>query len=45
MSQGRPKQTTLGALRESGYAPREVREEIRANLLERLASGTGSSTG
>ncbi len=34
-----PKPTTLGALRDSGYAPREVREEIRANLLERLASG------
>jgi len=31
--------TTLGALRESGYQPRSVRQEIRANLVERLRSG------
>ncbi len=30
---------TLGALRASGYAPRTVKAEIRANLLARLAAG------
>ena len=30
--------TTLGALRESGYRPRSVKEEMRANLIARLAS-------
>ena len=40
MSQGRPKSTTLGALLEAGYSPREVREEIRVNLLARLSAGT-----
>jgi magnesium chelatase subunit I len=34
-----PANTTLGTLRASGFAPRSVREEIRANLLERLRSG------
>jgi magnesium chelatase subunit I len=33
------KPTTLGALRASGAAPRSVREELRENLLERLAAG------
>jgi magnesium chelatase subunit I len=31
--------TTLKGLRESGYAPRSVREEIRQNLESRLAAG------
>lgn len=31
--------TDLGALRASGYQPRGVKEEIRANLLRRLSSG------
>ncbi len=30
---------TLGALRASGYEPRTVKEEIRANLVARLAAG------
>ena len=34
MSQPTP--TTLGSLRASGYQPRTVRDEIRANLIERL---------
>ncbi len=32
--------TTLGALRESGYRSRPVKDEIRANLRRRLADGT-----
>ena len=32
--------TTLGALRASGYRPRSVREELRENLIARLAAGT-----
>jgi magnesium chelatase subunit I len=31
--------TTLAELRASGYRPRTVKEELRANLLARLASG------
>jgi magnesium chelatase subunit I len=31
--------TTLSELRASGYRPRTVKEELRANLLARLASG------
>jgi magnesium chelatase subunit I len=31
--------TTLGALRSSGYQPKSLREEIRTNLLAKLASG------
>ena len=34
-----PKQTTLGELRAAGFARRTVREEIRANLLRKLAAG------
>ena len=30
---------TLGALRESGWRPRTVKEELRANLVARLAEG------
>ncbi len=37
MAQPRP--TTLGELRASGYRPRSVREEMRANLLSKLRSG------
>jgi magnesium chelatase subunit I len=32
----KPSQRTLGELRAAGYRPRTLREEIRANLLERL---------
>ncbi|MBI1351008.1 MAG: magnesium chelatase [Actinomycetales bacterium] len=31
--------TTLGALRASGYEHRSVKDELRANLLDRLAAG------
>ena len=31
--------TTVGELRESGYAPRSVRAEIRGNLIARLEAG------
>jgi magnesium chelatase subunit I len=30
---------TLGELRASGYRPRSVKEELRANLIERIAAG------
>jgi magnesium chelatase subunit I len=35
----RPPDTTLGELRASGYRPRTVKEELRANLLGRLRNG------
>jgi magnesium chelatase subunit I len=35
-----PALRTLGELRASGYRPRSVREELRANLLLRLRAGT-----
>ena len=31
---------TLGELRESGYTPRSVRAELRANLIERVRART-----
>jgi len=31
--------STLGALRESGYQPKTVKEELRANLISKLKSG------
>ena len=34
-----PAQTTLGELRASGHQYKDVKQEIRDNLLERLASG------
>ncbi|MCU1595712.1 MAG: putative magnesium protoporphyrin chelatase, partial [Frankiales bacterium] len=34
-----PDPTTLGALRDSGHVQRTVKEEVRDNLLTRLASG------
>ncbi|HLS34498.1 MAG TPA: ATP-binding protein [Brevibacterium sp.] len=34
-----PAVTTLGGLRAAGWAPRSLREEIRENLLARLAGG------
>jgi len=40
-----PTPTTLGALRASGWTSRSVREEIRANLLERLRTGAPTFTG
>jgi magnesium chelatase subunit I len=33
------KLTTLGALRASGYRSRSIKEELRANLIEKLRSG------
>ncbi len=36
MSPAAPALRSLGELRRSGYRPRSVREELRANLLERL---------
>ncbi len=30
---------TLGALREAGYATRSVKQEMRANLIRKLAEG------
>ncbi len=32
--------TTLGALRDSGYRPRTVKDEMRTNLIRHLRSGT-----
>jgi len=32
--------TTIGALRETGYRSRTVKEELRANLIEALAKKT-----
>ena len=37
--QTRPEANTLGDLRRSGWQPRTVKEELRANLLGRLAGG------
>ena len=34
-----PQISTLGALKESGYRPRSVKDEVRANLVRRLKSG------
>ena len=34
-----PAISTLGALRDSGYRPRSVKEEMRANLVRRLRDG------
>jgi len=36
---GPARPTTIGALRESGWQPRTVKEEIRVNLVARLATG------
>ncbi len=35
----RPADTTLGELRAAGYRSRTVKEELRANLLERIGAG------
>ncbi|HLE88668.1 MAG TPA: magnesium chelatase [Candidatus Limnocylindria bacterium] len=35
----RPTASTLGELRAAGYRPRSVKEEMRANLVDRLRSG------
>ncbi len=40
-----PADTTVGALRESGTRPLGVKEEIRANLLRRIAAGQPSLPG
>ena len=34
-----PRPATLGALRASGYVPRSVKQELRANLMTALAAG------
>ena len=34
-----PKISTLGDLRASGYAPRSVKDEVRANLIARIQAG------
>ena len=39
MGSPRPPDTTLGELRASGYRPRTVKEEMRANLLAGLRAG------
>lgn len=39
MTTASPAITTLGALRASGYTPRPIRQELRANLIDRMASG------
>ena len=31
--------TTLGALRDSGYAPRSIKEELRDNLIRKIGAG------
>ena len=36
-----PQPTTLAGLRASGWRPRTVKEELRANLLDRLGAGRG----
>ena len=35
----KPSITTLGALKESGYTPKGVKEEIRSNLILKLSRG------
>ncbi len=40
-----PEPTTLGALRADGYPDRTVKEELRANLVERLRAGEPLATG
>jgi magnesium chelatase subunit I len=39
IAQAKPQVDTLAELRASGWRPRTVKEELRANLLARLASG------
>ena len=36
-SEGRPR--TLGGLKQSGYRPTSVKEEMRRNLIERIRAG------
>ena len=43
IAQDKPSAATLADLRASGWRSRTVKEELRANLLERLASGRRSS--
>ncbi len=40
VSEPRPADTTLGELRATGYRSRSVKEELRANLLDRIRAGT-----
>ena len=39
MTDARPADTTLGALRAAGYPSRTVKEEMRANLMARIGAG------
>jgi len=41
----RTKITTLGALKKSGYRPKSIKEELRANLINHLQKGTTVFTG
>jgi len=34
-----PRPTTFGALKQSGYRPRSVKDEIRANIVQRIRAG------
>ena len=43
MTVGRP--DTLGALKESGYRPRKVKDELRSNLIKKLEAGESLFTG
>jgi magnesium chelatase subunit I len=45
MSSSPPGARTLGALRESGYVPRSLREELHTNLLGRLREGASICPG
>jgi magnesium chelatase subunit I len=45
MSSSPPGARTLGALRESGYVPRSLREELHTNLLSRLRDGASICPG
>jgi magnesium chelatase subunit I len=39
MTETSPRPETLGALRAQGYVPRSVKQELRANLIERIRAG------
>jgi magnesium chelatase subunit I len=40
-----PNIQTLGALRQSGYRPQSIRDELRGNLIRNLQAGTDSFSG
>ncbi len=45
MTQASPKPQTLGELKKSGYVPRGVKDELRANLRRALSAGESPFTG